>query len=120
MNAPESLSRRDCLLRGLTSLVAIPVCLAVAGPSVATAAPPANALSEDNPTAKALGYVADATKTDIKKFPKRAGANGANQFCSTCQFYQANAKAEWGPCAIFPNQVVSGQGWCNSWVVKPG
>ena len=38
-------------------------------------------LAEDHPIAVALGYKADASQVDVQKYPKRAGAEGAKQFC---------------------------------------
>jgi hypothetical protein len=115
---PETLSRRDCLKRGLSSLVAIPIGLAAASLSAVAAGHTGPKLSESDPTAQALGYVHDATKADINKFPKRAGADGATQFCSTCRFFEAEADAEWGPCQIVGQKWVRGQGWCNGWIAK--
>ena len=119
-NHPETLSRRDCLKRGLSSLVVIPLGLTAASSSALAANHEAPKLSESDPAAQALGYVHDAAKADIKKFPKRAGANGAKQFCSNCRFFQADAKAEWGACQIFGQKLVSGPGWCNGWIAKEG
>lgn len=75
-------------------------------------------VSEDDPTAVALGYVHDASKVDTAKFPKRAGAAGATQFCDNCSLYQAGEGEEWGKCSIFPGKLVKGAGWCNAWVAK--
>lgn len=75
-------------------------------------------VSEDDPTAVALGYVHDAAAVDTARFPKRAGEAGAKQFCYNCSLYQADAEAEWGKCSIFPGKLVKGAGWCNAWVAK--
>ena len=117
-NSPEILSRRDCLKRGLSSLVTLPLGFVAASTSVLAAENPATRVSESEPTAQALGYVHDAAQADITKFPKRAGASGAQQFCSNCNFFQADAQTEWGPCVMFGNKLVRGQGWCNGWVAK--
>ncbi len=116
--SPETLSRRECLTRGLSSLVTLPLGVAAASTPALAAEHPANRVSESEPTAQALGYVHDAAQADITKFPKRAGASGAQQFCSNCNFYTADAKAEWGPCIMFGNKLVRGQGWCNGWIAK--
>lgn len=75
---------------------------------------------ESDPTAVALGYIEDASKVDTKKWPKRAGAEGAKQFCYNCQFYKdkcADPKATAAsPCSILANKGVTAKGWCNSWV----
>lgn len=75
-------------------------------------------LEESDPAAQALGYVHDAAQTDTAKFPKRASAEAANQFCKNCQLYTGADGEEWGPCSIFPGKVVNANGWCNAWVQK--
>jgi hypothetical protein len=67
-------------------------------------------VAESDPTAKALGYVEDASKVDKTKFP--AYKPGAR--CATCNFYQGKAGDEYGPCQIFPGKSVAAKGWCAS------
>ena len=74
-----------------------------------------NKLAEDDPTAVALGYKHDAGSVDTAAYPKRAGDEGAKQFCSNCALYQGG-DAAWGACPIFANKLVNAKGWCNSWV----
>jgi hypothetical protein len=71
---------------------------------------------EKDPTAKALGYHADATKVDPATWPKR-GPEGQDQFCNNCSFYTAQ-DAKWGKCTLIPSGAVKGEGWCNSWTPK--
>ena len=71
-------------------------------------------VDEKDPTAAALGYVADTTRADTKKYPKHE----ATQKCSTCQLFQGKAGAAEGPCPLFPGKTVSANGWCASWVKK--
>lgn len=71
-------------------------------------------LDEKDPTAAALGYVADTAKADTKKYPKHEAA----QKCSNCQLFQGKAGAADGPCPLFPGKTVSANGWCASWVKK--
>ena len=73
-------------------------------------------LSEDDPTAKAMGYLHDATQVDAAKYPRRAGEAGSQQFCDNCQLYKAGSEDGWGGCAIFPGKLVNSKGWCNAWV----
>lgn len=73
-------------------------------------------LNEKDAQAAALGYAADTTKVDAKKFPKHA----ATQQCSNCQVYAGKAADPAGPCAIFPGKLVAGKGWCSAWVKKAG
>ena len=71
-------------------------------------------LSESDPTAKALGYVEDASKADKAKFPAyKAGAH-----CATCNFFQGKPADAYAPCQIFPGKAVSAKGWCASYSQK--
>lgn len=79
---------------------------------VAMAAAPM--LAETDATAKALGYAADTTKVDGKKFPKHA----ATQQCSNCTLFQGKAADASGPCPIFAGKQVAAKGWCSSYVKK--
>jgi High potential iron-sulfur protein len=67
-------------------------------------------VSESDPTAKALGYVEDASKVDKTKFP--AFKPGAH--CATCNFFQGKAADAYAPCQIFPGKAVASKGWCAS------
>ncbi|MFW2357171.1 MAG: high-potential iron-sulfur protein [Hydrogenophaga sp.] len=73
-------------------------------------------VNEKDAQAAALGYVADSTKVDAKKFPKHAAA----QMCSNCQVYAGKPADPAGPCAIFPGKLVAGKGWCSAYVKKAG
>ena len=92
---------------GALALSAIPVQLIAA-----------DEVAEDEPLAQAMGYVADATKVDTAKYPKRAGEAGANQFCYNCALFAGGTDDELAPCSIFQNRLVRGAGWCNAWVAK--
>ncbi|KZC30737.1 High potential iron-sulfur protein [Rhodanobacter sp. FW510-R10] len=67
-------------------------------------------VSESDPTAKALGYVEDATKTTNAKY--KAGDD-----CTNCQFYTGGATGR-GPCQLFPGKSVNAKGWCVSHTPK--
>lgn len=71
-------------------------------------------LDEKDPQAVALGYVADASKADKKKYPKYA----ADQTCHNCTLFQGKATDAAGGCALFPGKQVAGKGWCSAWVKK--
>lgn len=73
-------------------------------------------VDEADPQAQALGYRADTSKVDEKKYPKHASA----QKCATCQLFQGKAGDAAGGCPIFAGKEVSANGWCNSWVKKAG
>ncbi|MBD8900234.1 high-potential iron-sulfur protein [Rhodanobacter sp. DHG33] len=63
-------------------------------------------VSDADQTAKALGYVEDASKTTDPK-------HKAGDSCANCQFYSGGATG-YGPCALFPGKAVSAKGWCVS------
>ncbi|MBS0578209.1 MAG: high-potential iron-sulfur protein [Proteobacteria bacterium] len=67
-------------------------------------------LTEDDPTAKALKYVPDASKA--------TGAKPGSK-CANCNFFQGAPGANAGPCQIFPGKAVKAAGWCVSWAAKP-
>ena len=71
-------------------------------------------VSESDPQAAALGYVADTAKVNKSKFPKHA----ANQACSSCVLYQGAAGAAAGGCGIFPGKQVAAKGWCSAYNKK--
>ena len=71
-------------------------------------------VDEKTPQATALGYVADASKVDVKKFPKYA----AGQLCSNCSLYQGKATDAAAACPLFAGKQVAGKGWCSAWAKK--
>jgi hypothetical protein len=104
-----NLSRRR-FLRNLT--VAVPVStLVLHGTAMAQDTPK---LTEDDPTAMALGYVDDATKTDAAKWANYK----AGQDCANCSQIQGADGDVWRPCGIFPGKVVNAKGWCSVWAPK--
>jgi len=88
--------------------------LAAGSSVISTAAKSQAKLDEKDPQAVALGYFADASKTDTKKFPKYA----AGQVCTNCSLYQGKASDPWGGCPLFAGKQVAGKGWCNAWAKK--
>ncbi|CAN5818721.1 high-potential iron-sulfur protein [soil metagenome] len=72
------------------------------------------AVDEKDPQAAALGYVADASRVDAKKFPKYA----AGQMCGTCALYQGKAGDANGACPLFAGKQVAAKGWCSAWAKK--
>jgi hypothetical protein len=71
-------------------------------------------LDEADPTAMALGYVADAARVDKVKYP--SFVEGSN--CANCVLYQGVAGSEAGPCPLFAGKQVAANGWCASWAKK--
>jgi High potential iron-sulfur protein len=71
-------------------------------------------VDEKDAQAVALGYVADTTKTDAKKYPKHT----KDQKCTNCALYQGKATDPWGGCPLFGAKQVAGAGWCSAWAKK--
>ena len=71
-------------------------------------------VDEKDPQAVALGYVADTTKADNKKFPKHAN----DQKCNNCALYQGKPTDVVGGCPLFGVKQVAGPGWCSAWAKK--
>jgi hypothetical protein len=82
-------------------------------PLISTPAVAAEKLPLDDPAAKALKYVEDASQASGKT--DKMGVVGADQLCSNCRFYTA-PDGEFGPCTLFQNRLVAGKGWCAGWV----
>lgn len=102
MNTP-TYNRRQFLIRGMVSIVALPFAGAlISSSAMAQALKP---LPADNASAKALKYVADAKKA--------VGAKpGSN--CANCALFVAATKG----CSIFPGFAVAPAGWCSAWAKK--
>ena len=67
----------------------------------------------DDPAAKALKYVEDASQATGRV--DKMGVAAADQLCTNCRFYVA-ADGGYGPCVLFQNRLVAGAGWCAGWV----
>lgn len=115
-----------CNRRNLLKNIAVAAPLAgvayrvFAAPPVAPQLPNTAAkwVPDTDPTAKALGYVADATKAE--RF-KKADVEGKDQNCANCQFYTKGDPIEGkeaGKCLMLPSGAVAAAGWCKSWTKK--
>ena len=71
-------------------------------------------LSEDDPMAKNMKYVHDASTVDPASRPNPA----ADQTCANCALIAGNEGDAWRPCNIFPGKVVAAAGWCQVWAPK--
>lgn len=71
-------------------------------------------VDENDAQAKALGYVADASKVDKTKYRQYA----PGQVCSNCALWQGAADAPAAGCAIFPGKQVANKGWCSAYAKK--
>jgi hypothetical protein len=72
-------------------------------------------VAETDANAKGLGYVADTTKADSKKFPKHTN----EQKCANCALFQGKAGDTAGPCPLFAGKQVVVGGWCSAYAKKP-
>ena len=88
--------------------------LAAGGSLLSSAAYGQSKLDEKDAQAVALGYVADATKADKKKYPQYA----AGQVCSNCALYQGKPSDAAGACPLFAGKQVAGKAWCSAWAKK--
>ena len=103
MNNCTDLSRRR-LLQSLALGIAI---APLASPALLAADAPL--VTPDDPTAKALNYVADASKASAAKPGSK---------CANCAIYQGAAGSAQGPCPVFGGKSVKAAGWCSSWTAK--
>jgi anaerobic selenocysteine-containing dehydrogenase len=88
--------------------------LAATGAALATSARAQTLVDEKDAQAAALGYVADAKRVDVAKYPKFA----ASQNCTNCALYQGKATDKAGGCPLFAGKQVAGAGWCSAWAKK--
>lgn len=103
MNPPIS-SRRRFLIRAALVSAAFPIAMRMTGESRAAGLAK---LPLDNPQAKALGYVEDASSTKHPSFKPGSA-------CANCQLFTVAT----GACALFAGFSVSPKGWCSAWAKK--
>jgi hypothetical protein len=97
----------------LRSVFAAPAAKKVAAPLPPGQSP----VAATDAVANAIGYKADVSEIDFKKYPNRKKPNAKNQFCDNCSLY-TKVNDGWGKCSMLPNGVVAAQGWCGSWSKK--
>ena len=88
--------------------------LAASGAALATRANAQAMVDEKDAQAGALGYAAEASRVDAKKYPKYA----AGQNCANCALYQGKAGDKAGGCPLFAGKQVTAAGWCSAWAKK--
>lgn len=71
-------------------------------------------VAETDPQAVALGYKADTTKVDAKKYANHK----PEQKCANCALFQGKAGDAAGGCSLFPGKQVAANGWCSAWAKK--
>jgi hypothetical protein len=73
-------------------------------------------VADTDPQGVALGYKADTTKVDAKKYPKHL----ASQNCANCALFQGKAGDKAGGCPLFAGKQVAAAGWCSAYAKKAG
>jgi hypothetical protein len=109
----RKISRRAIVKSGLIAGALVPAMGLIGNTADAAALTP---LDENDPTAKALGYVGDASKVSASANPTFK----PDQKCSTCAQYQGKASDATAGCNIFAGHSVTAAGWCKVWAKKPG
>lgn len=99
----------------LKALAAATGSLAGTLPGISPAAEPGERtlLQETEPSAKAIGYIANAAKVDVQANPgyKRG------QSCTTCAFVELTSARQRG-CSLVPGRLVMAVGWCKLWKLR--
>jgi High potential iron-sulfur protein len=110
-NMQRNISRRTIIKGGLIAGALLPAMSLVSRDAQAAPLPP---LDPNDPTAKALGYVPDATKVDTAKY----ASFKPTQKCGTCAQYQGKPGETSAACTIFAGKSVPQNGWCQVWAQK--
>ncbi len=105
---PFEISKR-ILVKGLTGIGVI-----VALPSHRSRADALTRLKVDDPDAKKLGYLEDASKVDARTNPNFA----PGQSCENCLLLEGKPGESFRPCNILPGKLVNAHGWCRSWTIE--
>jgi hypothetical protein len=107
----RKISRRSLVKGGLIAGALLPAVGLLSRTASAAALPP---LDPNDPTAKALGFMTDATKVDSKTHPMFK----AGQKCGTCAQFQGKPGEASAACTIFAGKSVPEGGWCQVWAQK--
>jgi hypothetical protein len=108
----QKFPRRTLLKGALLGVATVPVSALLS--RTATAA--SGRVDPNEPQAKSLGYVEDATKVDAKANPNfKPGQN-----CANClQAPKAKPGDKEVACNIFAGRPVAANGWCKVYVKRP-
>lgn len=109
----HEMSRRDLIKRTLLASTFVPAFGLITRESNAADLTP---LDSNDPTAKALAFVADAAHVDATANPNFK----TGQHCANCMQYQGKPADATAACTIFPGHSVPAAGWCKVWVQRPG
>ena len=106
MNQVIDESRRRLLKTVTLGLALVPIATIALRIALAADLP---LVTSDDPTAKALKYISDASKSSDAKPGSK---------CANCAFYQGVAGSAQAGCPLFPGKAVNATGWCSSWNAK--
>ncbi|HSP42818.1 MAG TPA: high-potential iron-sulfur protein [Luteolibacter sp.] len=109
------MNTRRHFLRKLAITASAPLVIASQLGAEETPPPPPEKVPESDPVATAFGYKEDTTKVDQQKYPQHK----PEQRCDNCLHYTGKPGEATGPCAIFQNRLVTAEGWCMAYVIKP-
>ncbi|MGC3982554.1 MAG: high-potential iron-sulfur protein [Steroidobacteraceae bacterium] len=98
------MNRRELLVHALTSA-------SIIAASASQAA--SQKLDPNDPVAKNVGYVEDAARVDVKKYP----TFNKSQSCANCTLVQQRY-GPIRPCSLFPGKMITAKGWCNAWSLR--
>jgi hypothetical protein len=107
----RKISRRSLVKSGLIAGAMLPSLSLLSSHATAAALPP---LDPNDPTAKALGFVSDASKVDSETQPTFK----AGEKCATCAQFQGKPGDATAACTIFAGHSVPQGGWCQVWAQK--
>lgn len=99
----------ECRRRLLKNVALGMALMPLAGTLTAANAADAPLVAADDPTAKALKYVSDASTS--------ANAKPGSK-CANCTLYQGASGSAQGGCLLFPGKSVKAVAWCSSWTAK--
>ncbi len=110
----HKISRRSIVKGGLIAGALLPAfgLIGTTAGAAASALPP---LDPNDPTAKALGFVPDATKVNTASNPTYK----PGQKCGVCAQYTGKPGDTSGGCNIFVGHAVPVGGWCKTFAPKP-
>lgn len=109
----HKISRRDVVKGGLIAGALVPALGLVARQSQAAGLTP---LDPNDPTARSLAYVADASKVNASANPTYK----PGQRCATCAQYVGKPTDASAGCNVFAGHSVPAGGWCKVWAQRPG
>jgi hypothetical protein len=106
----HKISRRAMVKRSLLAGTLMPAFGLIGNAEAAGMTP----LDPNDPQAKALGFVTDASKVSAAAEPTFK----PSQKCGTCAQFQGKGGDATGGCNIFVGHTVPSGGWCKVWAQK--